>query len=54
MRAALEVPLALFQPTALTGASTFLVADALKVAGTGGERMKSRNNIGRASAGLAG
>ena len=54
MRAALEVPLALFQPTALTGASPFLVADALKAAGTGGERMKSRNNIGRASAGLAG
>eukprot|EP00900_Chrysochromulina_parva_P000888 jgi/Chrpa1/107/Chrysochromulina_OHIO_Genome00012724-RA len=54
VRAALEVPLALFQPTALTGASPFLVADALKAAGTGGERMKSRNNIGRASAGLAG
>ena len=43
-RSTLEVPLALLQPTCLTSASPFLADGALR-AGTGGQRMRSRNNL---------
>lgn len=44
-RSTLDVPLALLQPTVLTPPSPFLSMDAL--AGAGGQRMRSRNNLVR-------
>ena len=44
-RASLDLPLALLQPTALTPASPYLAADALKGGSAGGKQMKSRNNL---------
>ena len=44
-RCALEVPLALLQPTALTSASPYLAADVLTAVGAGGKQMRSRNNL---------
>ena len=44
-RASLDLPLALLQPTALTPASPYLAADALKVGSAGGKQMRSRNNL---------
>ena len=46
-RASLDAPVALLQPTALTPASPFLAADALKTGGAGGKNMRSRHNLVR-------
>lgn len=48
VRSSLDLPIALLQPTALTPASPFLAADALRAGG--GDQMRSRNNLLRGNA----